>query len=128
MLVLWDRDCGFCAWTVSLLERWDTGSRLRTAPIQGPEGRRWLAGMPADARLATWHAVDDSGRRHSGGAALTAVLAQLPGGRAPARVTAACPRTTERAYRWVARNRSLLSKAIPARRKSGAGCRIDLAP
>jgi predicted DCC family thiol-disulfide oxidoreductase YuxK len=129
MLVLWDRDCGFCAWTVSLLTRWDTGSRLRTAPIQGPEGRRWLAGMPAAQRLASWHAVDDAGHRYSGGAAITAVLGQLRGARALARLTAAMPGPTERAYRWVARNRRLLSKPIPARAKQGrTGCRIDLAP
>lgn len=120
MLVLWDRDCGFCAWTLSWVLRADRRGLLRTAPIQGPEGDRWLAHMPAEQRLASWHLVDDDGTVRSAGAAVTEVLRRIPAGRPLAALTGRAPGLTERAYAWVARNRSTLSRPIPARSKARA--------
>lgn len=120
MLVLWDRDCGFCAWTLSLLLRADRARLLRPAPIQGPEGDRHLAHMAPEQRLASWHLVDDDGRVRSGGEALTAVLRALPAGRPLARLTGALPAATDRAYGWVATHRTLLSRPIPAEAKERA--------
>jgi predicted DCC family thiol-disulfide oxidoreductase YuxK len=125
MIVLWDRDCGFCAWLLSLLLRADRRRVLRPAPIQGAEGSRLLADMPPERRLASWHVVDDWGRVTSGGLALTTVFGALPAGRPLAAVTRAMPGVTERAYRWVATHRSLLSKPIPAGAKERARRRVE---
>ncbi len=120
MVVLYDRDCGFCAWTLAWLLRWDRGRRLRPATIQGPEGAARLAGMSPERRLASWHAVDTTGRVWSGGAALAPVLRRLPGGAPLAAVTARLPRVTERAYAWVAAHRVLLGRPLRPRSKARA--------
>ena len=120
MIVLWDRDCGFCAFMLSLMLRADSKRVLRPAVIQGPEGEKWLAAMPAEQRLATFHAVDAGGRVTSGGEALTVLLRELPAARPLAALTGAAPGVTDRAYTWVAANRPLLSKPIPAAAKQRA--------
>ena len=120
MIVLWDRDCGFCAFMLSLLLRADTRKVLRPAVIQGPEGDKWLAKMAPEQRLATFHAVDDDGRVTSGGDALTEILRELPPARPLAGVTGRMPGVTDRAYMWVAANRRLLSKPIPMKAKEQA--------
>jgi predicted DCC family thiol-disulfide oxidoreductase YuxK len=125
VLILWDHDCGFCAWTLAKLLRADPRGILRTAPIQGPEGDRHLAHMTPERRLASWHVLTDDGALASGGAALIAVLAQLPAARGLATLTARAPSMTDRAYRWVARHRSLLSRAIPAKAKRRARDRVQ---
>lgn len=81
--------------------------------------------MTPELRLASWHARSDDGTLRSGGAALTAVLAQLPTARALAALTARAPGLTDRAYRWVARHRSLLSRAISAKAKRRARDRVQ---
>jgi len=120
MIVLWDKDCGFCAFMLSLMLRADSGRVLQPAAIQGPEGERWLGSMPAERRLATFHAIDSQGRLTSGGDALTAVLGVLPAGRPLAALTGAVPGVTDRGYMWVAGHRRLLSRPIPARAKERA--------
>jgi predicted DCC family thiol-disulfide oxidoreductase YuxK len=120
MTVLWDEDCGFCAFMLALLLRADRRRVLRPVGIQSAEGGRLLADVPVEQRLASWHFVDEGGRRSSGGEALTELLRRLPGGRLPAAATGALPGVTEGAYRWVAAHRSLLSRAIPASAKDRA--------
>jgi predicted DCC family thiol-disulfide oxidoreductase YuxK len=112
MVVFYDRDCGFCAWALGRLLRWDRARRLRPTPIQGPEGEDRLAGIPPARRLDSWHVADADGRVWSGGAALTQVLRRLPGGAPLAWTTARLPRTTERAYAWVAEHRALLARPL----------------
>ena len=82
MLILYDRDCGFCAWALAALLRRDPCGRLRVATIQGAEGERLLAAIPPERRLASWHVVDDEDRLRSGGAAPRA---------RPGRICAAAP-------------------------------------
>ena len=124
LVALWDRDCGFCAWTLALLLRADRHGLLRTAPIQGPLGDRHLAHMSSEQRLASWHLVDEQDRVYSGGAALTEVLRRLPAGRGLAVLTSRAPGATQRAYAWVARHRSMLSRPIPAGAKARARARV----
>ena len=119
MVVFYDRDCGFCAWALARLLRWDRGRALRPTPIQGPEGDVRLAGIPPARRLASWHVADD-GHVWSGGAALTRVLRRLPGGAAPAWATARLPGVTERAYAWVAAHRTLLARPLTEGAKARA--------
>lgn len=67
MLVLWDRDGGFCAWMLSLFLRADSQRTLRTVHVRSPEGDRHLAGIAPERRLTSWHVVDAEGRLSSGG-------------------------------------------------------------
>jgi predicted DCC family thiol-disulfide oxidoreductase YuxK len=120
MIVLWDKDCGFCAFMLSLVLRADRARRLRPVPIQGEEGERLLADMPLEQRLASWHFIDDAGHRTSGGEALSKLLGYLPLGRGPAALTRALPKPTEGAYHWVATHRRLLSRPIPSGAKERA--------
>ena len=59
---------------------WDRRRRLWPAPIVGAVGDRWLAGMPVEERLASWHLVEAGGRVSSAGAGLAEVLSYVPGG------------------------------------------------
>jgi predicted DCC family thiol-disulfide oxidoreductase YuxK len=125
VLILWDRDCGFCAWGIAVLLRADRRGILETAAIQSAEGDRRLAHMTPERRLESWHVVDDDGALHSAGAALTAVLRRLPAGRPLGALTARAPRLTDRAYYWVARHRSTLSRPIPGSFKQRARARVE---
>ncbi len=120
MLVLWDRDCGFCAWTLALVLRADRHRILVTRTIQEADADGLLDAIEPARRYASWHVVDADGRITSGGRAVTVALGLLPTGRPLAVVTRALPKLTERAYRWVADHRSLLSKPIPRRSKDRA--------
>lgn len=119
-LVLYDLDCGFCKWTLSILLRWDRRRVLRPRPLQAPEVDHLLGRLSAAERTASFHLVTPQGELISAGAALPALLRALPGGAAPARVLESVPAATDRGYRWIAENRSQLSKFVPARAKTKA--------
>jgi predicted DCC family thiol-disulfide oxidoreductase YuxK len=119
-LVLYDEDCGFCRWSLDRLLRWDRRGRLRAAPIQSPEGDRLLADLDEHDRLASWHLVTPDGRRYSGGAAAGPMARLLPAGAPVAFLAETFPRSTDRLYRWVARNRDSLG-----RRLGEQACAVD---
>jgi predicted DCC family thiol-disulfide oxidoreductase YuxK len=123
-LVLYDRDCGFCRWTLAKLLAWDRRKLLRPVPIDSAEGRHLLHDLSPDERDASWHFVDAAGNRASAGGAAPPLLRLLPGGRLPAALLSRFPAGTERAYAWVARNRSVLGRPLTARAKSRADARI----
>jgi predicted DCC family thiol-disulfide oxidoreductase YuxK len=145
--VIYDADCGLCRFTLALLLTWDrrrvARSRsergrpcppnqqvrwarsaaicaLRPLPLGTPEADRLLADLTEAERNASWHLVDDAGRRNSAGAALPPALELLPGGRIPAAVLSRAPHLTERAYRWVADHRSFLGRFVPQRARRWA--------
>jgi predicted DCC family thiol-disulfide oxidoreductase YuxK len=120
LVVLYDADCGLCAWLLVQLLRPERHGRLRPEPIQSPEGQRLLARVAPELRLQSWHVVDAHGAVTSAGAALPRVLRCLPGGRPLAALAAAFPGSTEVAYRWVADHREVLARALPesARRRA----------
>jgi predicted DCC family thiol-disulfide oxidoreductase YuxK len=105
---------------------------LITPTHERPEG---AAETEADAATAADDSEADSSsaeeasaavaQRYSAGAALPPLLRLLPGGALPASALAATPRLTERAYRWVAAHRNLLSKAIPAASKRRAAAVVS---
>jgi predicted DCC family thiol-disulfide oxidoreductase YuxK len=119
-VVLFDEDCGFCRWSLDRLLRWDGHRRLRAVPIQSEEGDHLLADLGRDARLASWHLVTPGGRRFSGGGATAPLARLLPAGAPVAYLAEVFPRTTDRLYRWLARNRDLLG-----RRLGEDACAID---
>jgi predicted DCC family thiol-disulfide oxidoreductase YuxK len=110
--ILYDRDCGFCKWSLDLILAWDRRGRLRPVAIQSPEGARLLAEVPEERRLESWHLVEPGGGVRSAGAAAAPLARLLPGGRPLAALFRAFPRTTEHAYRAVARNRGRLARLL----------------
>lgn len=118
--VLYDEDCGFCRWGVDRLLRLDRRHELEAVPIQRAEGADLLSSMTADDRLESWHVRSPGGRIWSGGEAVPVLLRLLPGGKGPARVAARFPRTVDRLYGFVARNRSALGWLVGSR-----ACAVD---
>jgi predicted DCC family thiol-disulfide oxidoreductase YuxK len=111
-VILYDRDCGFCKWSLDKLLRWDRAGRLRPVAIQSDEGERLLSGMSREAMLDSWHFVEPDGTVTSAGAAAVPLARLLPGGRPIAFVLGRFPRATERAYRWVADHRGTLARVL----------------
>lgn len=116
--MLYDDDCGFCKRLLSKFLAWDRHRRLRPVALQHPEADRLLAGMDDEERMASWHLVTPGGAVRSGGAAVAPLLRMLPGGAIPARAAESAPGAVDRGYRWVARNRSALSRSIPGRERA----------
>jgi predicted DCC family thiol-disulfide oxidoreductase YuxK len=124
--VLYDADCGFCRWSLAKLLAWDRRRVLRPVPIDSREGERLLADMPAAQRLSSWHFVDSTGRRQSGGVAAVPLLRELPGGGpAAAAVLARFPKATERSYRWISEHRDVLARPLSDASRRRADARIE---
>ena len=111
-VILYDRDCGFCKWSLDKLLLWDRAHRLRPVSIQSDEGERLLAGMSQAQRLDSWHLVRPDATVTSAGAAAEQLARLLPGGRPLALLFRTFPRATERAYRWVADHRGALARLL----------------
>jgi predicted DCC family thiol-disulfide oxidoreductase YuxK len=113
--IVYDRDCGFCRWSLRKLLAWDRRKTLTPVALQDPAADRLLASIPEQARPDSWHLVTSDGRVYSAGAAAAPLLRLLPGGRPLAFLAAAFPDVTEAAYRSVARHRSRLGRLVRAR-------------
>jgi predicted DCC family thiol-disulfide oxidoreductase YuxK len=104
-----------------------TGERPEAAPEVAAETEA-DSGAAADDSEADSSSAEEApaaaAERYSAGAALPPLLRLLPAGALPASALTAAPQLTERAYRWVAVHRSLLSKAIPDAWKRRAAARI----
>lgn len=111
-VVLYDEDCGFCKWSLNKILAWDRHGHVRPSPIQGQEGRRLLRDLPAEQHLDSWHLALPSGEVYSAGAAAPLLVELLPGGRPLAALFRAFPRTTERAYRYVANHRDRFARLV----------------
>jgi predicted DCC family thiol-disulfide oxidoreductase YuxK len=126
-VILYDADCGFCRWSLDKILAWDRDRRLRPVALQSPESNGLLPGMPEDAKFASWHLVDPSGRVFSAGAAAPPLLRLLPAGAPLAAVAASLPGPTNAAYLWVARHRTWLGERLgvkacsvtPGQRRAG---------
>jgi predicted DCC family thiol-disulfide oxidoreductase YuxK len=111
-IVLYDRDCGFCKWSLDKILVWDRPKRIRAVPIQSEEGARLLAGMDSEERLDSWHFVGDQGKVYSGGAAAEPLARILPCGRPLALIFSMFPGLTDRAYRSVAGHRDRWARLL----------------
>lgn len=123
-VVLYDRDCGFCRWSLSKLLAWDRRGRLRPVAIQDPEADRLLAGMGEEERMGSWHLAQPDGGVRSAGAAFPPLLRELPGARPLAALAERAPRLTERAYRLVSGNRTPIGRRLSDGAKRRADERI----
>jgi len=106
------------------LLRFDTARRLRPLALGTPESDALLADLTPPERNASWHLVSPTGQRESAGDAAPHLFALLRGGAVPAAVLSALQPVTNRAYRWVATNRTQLSRWVPSSVKQGAGEKI----
>jgi predicted DCC family thiol-disulfide oxidoreductase YuxK len=122
--VLYDHDCGFCRWSIGRLLAWDRAGRLRPLAIQSVEGQRLLDDLTSEQRLASAHAVDSAGRRTSGGDALAAVAAVLPGAAPLAMLGRHAPVLARAGYRAVAGRRALFGRLVSDAAKERADARI----
>jgi predicted DCC family thiol-disulfide oxidoreductase YuxK len=122
--VLYDRDCGFCRWSIGKLLAWDRDRRLRPVAIQSEEGERLLADLAPDQRLTSAHAIDAAGRRTSGGDALAPVAEVLPGGRPLAALARRAPGLARAGYDAIAGRRPLLGKLVTEAAKARADERL----
>jgi predicted DCC family thiol-disulfide oxidoreductase YuxK len=123
--LLYDSDCGFCRWCLGKVLAWDRRRSIRPAAIESEAGERLLRGMPREQRLASWHLVGADGMARSAGEAFPELFRMLPGGSPLAGITSRMPRATNRAYRWVAGNRSRWGKLVSEGAKRRADRRIE---
>jgi predicted DCC family thiol-disulfide oxidoreductase YuxK len=117
LTVLYDGECAFCTWTVSILARLDRGRRLRLMPLRGAS----LPGQPTlDELVDSLHAVDAEGRWWAGGDALIEICRRVPPLRPMvwlARLPLAGP-LIDIGYRLVARNRQPISRLLGLKRRA----------
>jgi predicted DCC family thiol-disulfide oxidoreductase YuxK len=124
-VVLYDRDCGFCVWSLAWLLAWDRDHRLRPLALQEETARAMLSGMDREQMLASAHLVTPAGAVHSGGDAVEPILRLLPGGVRLAPVARAMTGASRVGYNWVARNRGPLGRPVGEAAKARAIARID---
>ncbi len=113
--VLYDEGCAFCRRCVDLLRALDRRRLLTFAPIGSQAGERLLRDLSPEERYASWHLVEEDGRRYSAGAALPPLLRRLPSLRRLAPLAETFPGAVEAAYRLVSRHRGLLGRWIRAK-------------
>jgi predicted DCC family thiol-disulfide oxidoreductase YuxK len=111
-VVVYDRDCGFCKWSLDKILAWDRSKRLRAVSIQSEEGERLLARVDPEVRLDSWHLVSSDGKLFSAGAVAEPLARLLPWGRLLAVVFGAFPGLTEAAYRYVAGHRDRWARLL----------------
>jgi predicted DCC family thiol-disulfide oxidoreductase YuxK len=120
LIVLYDGECGLCKVMLGLLLRSDRAHRLAPEPIQSARGEELLSEIAREDRLRSWHLIDADRVVHSGGAGVPVVFAALPHGSPIAGIASRFPRTTARAYDWVASHRVLLGRPLNSRTRAWA--------
>jgi predicted DCC family thiol-disulfide oxidoreductase YuxK len=124
VILVYDRDCGFCRWCLGKVLAWDRRRAVRPVALGTPEANGLLADVPAAERPKSWHLVDEGGTVHSAGAGFAPLFRLLPGGGAFAAVAARLPGATEGGYRFVSGNRSIWGKFVTDGAKRRADERI----
>ncbi|MGH9198561.1 MAG: thiol-disulfide oxidoreductase DCC family protein, partial [Acidimicrobiia bacterium] len=108
--VLYDDDCGFCRWLLAKIVRWDVESVLEPVSLRSSRAAELLSEIDERVRLSSWHLVQPDGSVLSGGSAIAPLLDYLTRRRLRffligAKIARSAPRTTEKLYGFVARNR-----------------------
>ena len=123
--VLYDRDCGFCRWTLAQILNWDRAKRLRPLAIQSDEGQRLLAQVPTHERLESWHLVTPDGEVRSGAEGFPGLFARLPAGAPIAWLTGLLQGPSAAGYRLLVANRTRLGRRISGERRDRATRALD---
>ena len=110
--LLYDADCGFCRWSIDRIKRWDRRDALRVLPIQSAEAQTLLGDMDAEEKMASWHLVGEDGVVRSAGAGFAPLFRLLPGGKPLAAMASLFPKSTDRGYRLIARNRERFGRML----------------
>ena len=124
-VVLYDRDCGFCLWSLARVLDFDRRRRLRPVALQDAEADELLGGMEEERRYASAHLVTGEGEVYSGGAAVAPLLRLLPGGTPLSLVARLLTEPLSIGYGLVARNRGLFGRRLSTRAKARAFEQID---
>jgi predicted DCC family thiol-disulfide oxidoreductase YuxK len=124
MALIYDRDCGFCRWSLGRVLAWDRRRAVIPVALGSEEANRLLGDMPAGEQFSSWHLVDEGAVVHSAGAGFAPLFRLLPGGGPFAAVAARFPRATDSAYRFVSGNRSIWGKLVTDGAKRRADARI----
>jgi predicted DCC family thiol-disulfide oxidoreductase YuxK len=122
--LLYDPDCGFCRWCLGKVLAWDRRRAVRPVALGSDEADRLLANVPEKEWMISWHLVDPAGELHSAGSAFAPLLRLLPAAGPLAAIVGRFPRATDRAYRWVAGNRSRWGRFVTDGAKRRADRRI----
>ncbi len=124
-VVLYDRDCGFCRWSLARVLDLDRQRALRPVALQDPEADELLHGMSSERRFASAHVVTNEGYVYSGGDAIAPLVRVLPAGATVAPAATLFSRPLGAAYRLVVRSRGVLGRMLPSTLKDRATARID---
>jgi predicted DCC family thiol-disulfide oxidoreductase YuxK len=124
VILIYDRDCGFCRWCLGKILAWDRGHAVVPLALRTPEADRLLEDVPVADRSNSWHLVDEGGMVHSAGAGFEPLFRLLPGGGPFAALASRFPRATERGYGFVSGNRSIWGKLVTDGAKRRADRRI----
>jgi predicted DCC family thiol-disulfide oxidoreductase YuxK len=125
--LVFDGTCGFCTRSARWVQARDRAGRIALIHAQAPGQRDRFGLSPAETDRAAW-AFDRIGRRWEGAAAMNRALRQLDGPWGLLGALYAVPPVRwveDRVYRWVARNRPLLSRlwgVTPPCDEPGARC------
>ncbi|HEV7529878.1 MAG TPA: DCC1-like thiol-disulfide oxidoreductase family protein [Solirubrobacteraceae bacterium] len=114
-ILLYDRDCSFCRWSLGRLLSWDRGDRVRPVALQETEADLLLAPIDVQRRMDSWHLVCGDGEVRSAGRGVAPLLRLLPGGKPLAALAERFPRATDAGYAFVARHRSTLGRLVGSR-------------
>ena len=125
LIILYDRDCGFCRWSLARLLALDMRRRLRPVALQTDEAARLLDGMDEAQRFASAHLVMPDGRVYSGGDGVSPLLGEVPGGGPLAALAGLVPGLWRAGYDAVAKRRGSFGPRLSRDAVARATARID---
>jgi predicted DCC family thiol-disulfide oxidoreductase YuxK len=118
-LVIFDGTCGFCTWSVAVLDR-RLGVRVQAIPYQWLDDAELAAIGTSRARCAdAVHFIDAHGHLSAGADAINALLRDRPLVGPVVRLVARVPLLVSlerRAYVWVTKHRERISQLLGTRR------------
>jgi predicted DCC family thiol-disulfide oxidoreductase YuxK len=125
LLVIYDGWCGVCTRTARWIRRHDPDRRILLLPNQTLGLRQQIGLSKQQVDRAVW-AIDASGRRYEGAAAINRILKELGRWRHLAMLyrLPLTRQAEDRCYRWFAANRGRFARwgITPACERPGVGC------
>ena len=113
-VLLYDADCRVCRFVARATLRLDRRQELGFLPLQDPEAGRFLDGLPAQERLASWRLVRRDGSLAGHGGGLGELLESMAVTRALGRAVSVVPdRILDALYEQTARRRGRLGRLVP---------------